>query len=160
MAEKPQLDVFRSYIAAIENSVGTNLFRNLYFRIDGKGIDVLDDGDLSCAVYVTSILYLFDLVGERHTTVVETIKDIEVSGWHTIGTPRTGALIFWDYKIKNDGSRGTNRHIGFYLDENTAVSNSAKTKMVERHHPKRPVTIDSDADRAILAFYWHDKLNS
>ena len=160
MAEKPQLDLFRSYVAAIENSVGTNMFRSLYYRIDGTPLDVLDNGDLSCAVYVTSILYLFDLIGERHTTVSETIKDIEASGWYTIPMPRTGALMHWDYKIKNDGTRGTNRHVGFYIDESAAISSSAKTKTIERHPPNRPVTVDSDADREILAYYWHNKLNT
>jgi hypothetical protein len=156
---KPELALFPSYIAAIENSVGSNLFRKLYYRIDGKDLDVLDDGDLSCAVYVTTILYMFDLIGERHTTVTETIKDLIASSWYEIQEPRPGALMHWDYKIKNDGTRGTNRHVGFYLDEQSAVSNSSVAKMVVKHPPKRPVSHDSDGERDILAYYWHDKLN-
>ena len=160
MAEKPRLDLFRSYVAAIENSVGTNLFRKMYFHIDGESIDVLDDGDLSCAVYVSAVLYLFGLIRELHTTVKETVRDIQEKGWYEIKEPRKGALILWDFAIKNTGTPGTNRHIGFYIDEHSAVSNSAKTKRVELHPPGRPVTVDSDIDRKILAYYWHDKLNA
>jgi len=156
---KPALALFSSYIAAIEDSVGSNLFRKLYYRIDDKDIDVLDDGDLSCAVYVTTILYMFDLIGERHTTVTETIKDLIASGWYKTKEPGVGVLIHWDYKIKNDGTRGTNRHLGFYIDEQTAVSNSSVAKMIIKHPPNRPVSHDSDAERDILAYYWHEKLN-
>ncbi|MDE2021814.1 MAG: hypothetical protein KGI71_02745, partial [Patescibacteria group bacterium] len=54
---KPALKLFPSYSAAVQNSIGTNLFRSLYYRINGKTIDVLDNGDLSCAVFVSSVLY-------------------------------------------------------------------------------------------------------
>ena len=95
MAVKPKLEIFPSYIKAIENSVGSNMFRNLYFRIGDEVVDVLDDGDLSCAIYVTTILYIFGLIKERHTTVVATIEDILKLGWYEIKDARRGALILW-----------------------------------------------------------------
>lgn len=159
MAEKPRLELLLSYLKAIENSVGSNLFRNLYYRIDGKVVDVLDDGDLSCATYVTSMLYLFDLIAERHTTVVGTIKDIEKSGWYEITNPRKGALVLWGYKKKNDSTQGKHRHVGFYIDKKIAISNSSSARVVARHHPTFGTFPNGEARRDILAFYWHDKLN-
>ena len=58
MAKKPKLEIFTSYLKTIENSVDSNIFRNLYYKIGRKTIDVLDNGDLSCANYVTTILYI------------------------------------------------------------------------------------------------------
>lgn len=159
MAKKPKLEIFHSYIRTIENSVDSNLFRNLYFRINHKVIDVLEDGDLSCANYVTAILYLFDLIKERHTTVVGTLKDMTKSGWYEIKKPRKGALILWDFKKKDDGTQGKHRHLGFYINNKAAISNSSSARVIERHHPTFGKFPNGEARRDILAYYWHDKLN-
>lgn len=156
---KPKLKIFRSYITTIENSVGSNLFRNLYFRIGGKALDVLEDGDLSCANYVTAILYLFDLIKRRHTTVTGTIEDIVKSGWYEIKKPRKGALILWGYKKKDDGTQGKHRHVGFYINKEAAISNSSSARVIARHHPTFGTFPNREARRDILAYYWHDKLS-
>lgn len=160
MTEKPTLEFFLSYLKTIENSVGSNLFRNLYYRIDGKPLDVLDDGDLSCAVFASSILYLFGLIKERHTTVVKTIEDINESGWYEIKEPRKGALMLWGFKKKDDGTQGTHNHVGFYIDSENAISNDPATRVVARHHPTYGQFENGEARRDVLAYYWHDKLNS
>ncbi len=159
MAKKPKLEIFISYFKTIENSVGSNIFRNLYYRIGRKVIDVLDDGDLSCATYVTTILYIFDLIKERHTTVIETIKDISKSGWYEIKKPRKGALILWGYKKKDDGTQGKHRHVGFYINRKTAISNDSSTRVVAQHHPTFGKFPNGEVRREILAYYWNDKLN-
>jgi hypothetical protein len=156
---KPKPEVFLSYIRTIENSVSSNLFRNLYFRINNRVVDVLEDGDLSCANYVTAILYLFDLTKERHTTVLNTIEDIQKSNWYEIKKPRKGALILWDYKRKSDGTQGKNRHVGFYIAKETAISNSSSKRIIVRHHPTFGTFPNGKAKRDILAYYWHDNLN-
>ena len=79
MAKKPKLEIFTSYLKTIENSVNSNIFRNLYYKIGRKTIDVLDDGDLSCANYVTTILYIFGLIKELG------IFDIPVATADTFG---------------------------------------------------------------------------
>ncbi len=158
MAEKPKLEIFRSYIRTIENSVDSNLFRNLYFRIGHKVVDVLDDGDLSCANYVTATLYLFDLIRERHTTVTGTIDDIKKSGWYEIKKPRKGALILWGYKKKDDGTLGKYRHIGFFINNKTAISNSSSARVIARHHPTFGKFSNGEARRDVLAYFWNDRL--
>jgi hypothetical protein len=159
MAGKPKLALLPSYQKAIENSVGTNLFRNLYYVINGRPLDVLDDGDLACATYVTSILYLFDLIKERHTTVVATIDDILKSGWFEIKRPKRGALILWGFKKKDDGTQGKHRHVGFYIDSKTAISNFAPKRKVMRHHLTFGKMKNREVRREILAYYWHKKLD-
>lgn len=159
MEQKPALDLYASYVAMISNSVGANLFRNLYFRIDGKSIDVLEDGDLSCAMYVSTILHTFGLVKELHTTVKGTIEDILESGWYTISESRKGALIHWGFKKKDDGTQGKHHHVGFYIDEETAISNSSNSRVVAKHHPTYGTLPSGEAKRDILAYYWHDTLS-
>ncbi len=60
--EKPTLLPKESYLAMIKNSVGTNMFRNLYATSGGEVQDIVREGELSCAYFVSSILYIFKLV--------------------------------------------------------------------------------------------------
>ena len=158
MARKPKFELLPTYLKAIENSVGSNLFRNEYYRINGKAIDVLDDGDLSCAVFVTSILYLFDLIKERHTTVVATIEDVQRSGWYEIKKPKKGALILWGFKKKDSGTQGKHRHVGFYLNTKKAISNISEKRIVDAHHPTFGKLPNGEVRRDILAYYWNKRL--
>ncbi len=155
---RPVLALLPSYLAAIRNSVGSNLFRNEYYLIEGKIIDVLDDGDLSCAVFVTAILYLFDLIGERHTTVKQTLLDLKASGWYEIKEPKAGAIIHWGFKKKDDGTQGKHHHVGFYIDSESAISNDSDTRVVVKHHPTYGTFESGETRRDILAYYWNDKL--
>lgn len=158
--DKPTLDLYASYIALIEGSVGTNMFRHRHFFIDGRSLDVLEDGDLSCAMYVSSILYLSKLIDDLHTTVNGTIEDIENFGWYKINTPKKGALILWGFKKKDDGTQGKHRHVGFYLDAETAVSNDSSTRVVAKHHPTYGMFENGEVRRDIQAFYWHAALDA
>jgi len=159
-SEKPELQIFLSYIKAVENSVGSSFFRNLYFRINDEPFDVLEDGDLSCATYVTTVLYIFGLIQERHTTVNSTIADMALSGWYEIKDPRKGAIILWSFKKKDDGTQGKHRHVGFYINNETAISNDSTTRVIARHHPTYGTFPNGEARRDILAYYWNDKLNT
>ncbi len=153
---KVPLHIYDSYMAMIRNSVGTKLFRNLFFRINGKSLDVLDNGDLSCAVFVTSILYLLRLISDLHTTVVATIKDLRKSGWQEIKKPKVGSIILWGYKMGDDGA--PHMHVGFYMGRKLAISNNSKIGMPSLHHWTFGVR-GGKPKRKILAVYWHSKLD-
>ena len=159
MVAKPKLELLPSYLKAIENSVNSNLFRSLYYRIDGEIIDVLYDGDLSCAIYVTTILFLFGLIKERHTTIKATLDDLIESGWYKIKRPRKGAVTIWDYRKKEDGTLGTHWHLGFYINKETAVSNVFSARIVQSHHPTFGKSENGKPQRKILTYYWNKKLN-
>ncbi|MEQ1678776.1 MAG: hypothetical protein ABL876_18920 [Chitinophagaceae bacterium] len=159
MDEKPKLDVFLTYMAMIEGSVGSNTYRKMYYVVDGVSMDVLFDGDLACAVFATFILFPFGLIKEWHTTVNETVRDIEESGWYKIPEPRKGALILWGFKKKDDGTQGKHRHVGFYIDSERAVSNDSDTRVPVFHHPTYGTFPDGETRRDIQAYYWHDMLN-
>ena len=138
-------DKRKTLLKLIENSVSAKLFRNNYFFIDGKSKDVLRNGELSCAFYISSILYLLKLIKDLHTTVKGTLKDLEKSGWYEIKKPKKGAIILWDKN--NEG----HYHLGFYWDKEKAISNVSFQKSPFFHSLKYQ-------NRKILAFYYHQEL--
>jgi len=120
-----------SYLKIIKNSVGSKIFRSVYFNINGKKVDILKNGELSCAFFVSWILKNLGLIKQIHATVNGTVKDLKKSGWHRIKKPKIGSILIWEEKlIKN----GKHRHIGFYIDKDKAISNSYKKKIPAIHH--------------------------
>jgi hypothetical protein len=142
----------------IRHSVGTTMFRNAYYEVNGKKEDILRDGDLSCAIYVSSVLSLLKLIPEVHATVQGTVKDMRKAGWRRITKPREGCVIVWGTKTSH--MRGdAHGHIGFFIGNGKAISNSSKKRSPAMHHwtfgeEGRP------AHRKIEAMYWHKKLSS
>jgi ribosomal protein S18 acetylase RimI-like enzyme len=128
---KPQRLYFKTYLAMIENSPGTNMFRSFYLRQpDGREFDAIGDGENACAFFVSSVLKLFDKVQWIHGTVGSTIRDLEESGWTQVSEPRPGDVISWEPHTSPDGQHG---HIGFYVGDKLAVSTSSSRKTVARH---------------------------
>jgi len=148
--------LFDTYIAVIKNSVGSKIFRNSYAKINNKKTDILQNGNLSCAFFISSILVLFKLIKEIHGTVDETVRDLEQSGWQKITKPKIGSVIVWE-KI-DFGNKDFHKHIGFYIGNNKAISNSSKWKYPTIHRwtygikENRPV-------RKIEAIFWNKKLD-
>lgn len=120
-----------TYLAVIRNSVGSKLFRNLYLVKNNKRIDASNDGQLSCAVFVSWVLRIFYLIKEGHATVDGTMKDLKRSGWYKIKKPKIGSILVWEEIFLN----GTlNKHMGFYIGNEEAVSNSRSKRTPVKHH--------------------------
>lgn len=68
---------FETYLAMVNNSEGSNSWRNIYAVIGGEKKDVAKNGELSCAYFVSCILKIFSLVDNYHATVGATIEDME-----------------------------------------------------------------------------------
>ena len=143
--------LFDTYVAAIKNSAGAKIFRNFYAKLDGKKTDIMKNGDLSCAWFVSSILYLFKLIKEPHATVDGTTRDLKQSGWEKIGKPKIGSIIVWE---KNHNSH---KHIGFYIDNNKTISNNLKSKCPIIHHWTFGVK-NGKPVRKVEAIFWNNKL--
>lgn len=150
------LDVKASFLAAVKNSVGTEMFRNLYRETPDGSEDVINDGDLACAYSVSALLSMFGLIkGGIHTTVDATMFDMTHSGWKVCDTPAPGAVVLWDEKLGDD--RRTHKHLGICLDENHALNNVAAQKSLQISE------IDSLVDhegkpRKVLWYYKHPLL--
>src|SRR3989344_1036603 len=125
------IDIVGSYLAMIQNSPGTKMFRNLYINLPSGKTDILKNGDLSCSVFVSSILYWWGLIADTHANVDSTIKDMLDSDWQKIKKPLPGCVIEWEPKLINGG---VNKHVGFYIGKNKAISNRFEKGTPLVHH--------------------------
>lgn len=123
-----------SYLAMVKNSVGTKMFRNFFVKDEhGKRLDILNDGDVSCALFVSYILKNFKLISDLHFTVTKVIEDFEQNGWKKVKPSqlKVGDVILWlHYKTRTSH----HRHLGFYIGDEQAVSNNSQKRAVIQHH--------------------------
>ncbi len=140
-----------NYLAVIRNSIGTTMFRNFYALVEGEKKDLVNNGELSCGFFVSSVLYLFQLIAGRHLTVASTEKDLLESGWQEISPNdlKEGSILVWKTENFDDGPHS---HIGFCLGDDRAVSTDYQKGIVTEHH------ITFGGKRSIEKAYWHEKL--
>lgn len=131
---KPKLDLFKTYLKLIENAVGSNLFRNLYATWNDKEVDLLEDGELSCAMFVSAILLQVFKIDEPHATVASTVRHMKEWGWVVVPTDTAthGDVLVWEPITFEDGSK--HPHMGFFIGNGEAISNSREQKTPLRHH--------------------------
>jgi hypothetical protein len=139
---------FDNYMSVIEKSAGTNMFRDWYCTVNGEKQNVTKNGDLSCALYVSSLLRMFGLVNETQITVHRAIAEMERCGWRAITEPKRGAVVVWDERETETGIQ--RKHIGFCLGNGNAISN--------RDEQGSPM-IDKLDYRPILSYLWHTNLD-
>jgi len=155
--DKNIVNIKKTYLKMIENSVGSRMFQHLYIKDKekNKSINVVQSGQLSCAFFVSYILYFFDLIKSPHATVKSTEKDMRDSGWKEINKPKKGAVIVWE-KIKYDSGK-KHSHLGFYMGYNQAISNNFKKRVPHKHH----FTYGKKSEpkyRKIKSILWHPNL--
>ena len=150
--------LYKNYTVVIKNSVGSRVFRHLYAKVGGKEKDLLRSGDLSCAFFASTILYWFQLIKKPHATVSGTIKDMEKSGWRKIKNPKPGSVLIWEPKEFDEGGiKASYRHMGFYIGNDKAASNSTKIGTPKIHHWTYGAKKGNPA-RKIETVFWHKGL--
>ena len=154
MSGQAKIDYLATLLSAVRGTVGSVLFASLYVRQDGKLSDILEGGRVSCAYFVSVLLHALKLIETPHATVSGTVADLEGHGWIRLDRPRPGAVLLWE-PADHDGS--ANRHLGFYVGDDRAISNSTSQRVIAEHHwtfgehDGRPV-------RGVKAVYWHPTL--
>jgi hypothetical protein len=145
--------IYKSYIKAIENSIDSKIFNSLYVKnlTTNEIYDVMDDGDLSCAYFVSGLLSLFNLIDKPHATVTTVIKKLKETGWQQVADHREGDVVVWEEIFNNDGTK--HEHIGFALDNNDAVSNSTGDRKITKHHITYGQNGDGTPKRLVKEIY-------
>ncbi len=143
-----------SYMKTIENSVGSKIFKNLPVETGGKKKDILQNGKYSCAMLVSGILLLFGLIKEKHATVSGLLRDMEKFGWIKISKKKRGSILRWEPQKRNGKA---NEHVGFYVGNYKAISNSRIKKVPQKHHWTYGKN-KSGPKRKVNEIYWHPKL--
>ena len=136
--DKPKILPELSYKRMIENSVGTKMFNSLFIEgSDGNPKDVLNNGEFSCAFFVSSILVLGNLLAKPRATVNSLYDELSKSSDFieiSESDLDSGDIIFWEEIEFEDGSK--NKHTGFYIGNKEAISMVYLKKEVARHHYK------------------------
>ncbi len=145
-----------TYLAVIKNSLDSKTWRNSYVKIGNQKTDIMKNGNLACAFFVSSVLILFGLVEKIHGTVAGTIVDLKKSGWQKTKKLKHGSVIVWEAKIGKGGE--SHKHIGFYLGNNLTISNNSKSRKIAKHHFTFGVK-NGKPIRAIESIWTHKKLN-
>jgi hypothetical protein len=142
--------LYDTYLAVIKNSVGSRMFKNMYVKIDGKKVDATQDGQLSCAFFVSGVLTMFGLIKKTHATVSSTVTDLKASGWTEIKKPKIGCVVVWSQSDLE--TQGTHKHIGFYSGDKLAISNNSLRDGTPSEHPWT-----FNGKRKIEALFWNAK---
>ncbi len=150
--QKIKFLIKETYLSVIKNSVGSKTYRSAYAKVNGRKKDILENGNLSCAYFVSSILTVFKLINTPHTTVKSTIKDMQKNGWHEIKRPRNDCVLVWGEKYFKESGE-THSHIGFYIGKQKAISNNSKKSTPTIHSYKK------HDGRTIEKIFWHSKLD-
>jgi len=138
--------VRKNFLASVEGSIGSLMFRYLYVRDEeGREIEVLEDGRLSCAYVVSSLLTLHNLIDRPHSTVTTTLEKMVEHGWQEVTMSQPGAVVYWP-------EYNGNQHIGIAISSEECVSNSSD----ERAPVKHGMTLSNGV--AATKFYIHPSL--
>lgn len=123
---------FKTYVAVVKNAVGSKMYSQGFARIDGIDTDIMKDGELSCAFFVSSVLSAFNLISGIHATVESTVADLVKSGWQRVEDVQEGDVIIWHPIIFPSGEK--HAHIGVATAKDSAISNDFISG-TPRQHP-------------------------
>ncbi len=149
-----------NYLTLIKNACGSQIWANGYALVNGRRKDIVQDGELSCAFFVSSILKIFDFIKDLHFTVKGTEQDLKKSGWEIISVSSKmpkGSIIIWEKKLSpNKQSKKWEKHfhIGFYIGDEKAVSLWAYHNFPVIHH------WTYNKSRKIIRVYWNKKIKN
>lgn len=146
----------KTFLTLVKKSAGTEMFRQIFAEVDGREVDITENGNLSCAFYVSGLLAIFGLIDKIHATVSGTRKAMEAAGWIETTEMVPGAVLVWDKP--QDGSHN-HQHIGFYLGEEQAISNISRLGQPGVHHFTFGPS-GTNSYREIIAVYYHPQLKN
>lgn len=146
-----------TYLTMLENSVGSHQYRTLWADVDGVTKDILDNGQLSCAFFVSSILNHFRLIDTPHARTEGLVRDMERNGWTKTDAPVPGCVVVWEAQEQKSG---VYPHSGFCLTSTEVLSHTDATQTPQKHHVTFGEKEDGTPKRNITSIYTHDFLNS
>lgn len=129
------------YISYVKKCIGSDEFKHYFIVKGNKQIDILENGKLSCAKFVSEVLYKFKLIKNIHVNVLSTIRELKNCNWRkiNINNLEKGDVLVWE---KN---KQKHYHIGFYIGDKLAISNSLRFRCPCVHHytyfGRRPIKL-------------------
>lgn len=164
-----------TYFALIKNSIGSELFSDLFFmnnsgdEFEGipphQVVNVSKGGQLSCPYYVSCILHLIGgVIDAPHATIGGTLRAMRARGWQELSAEEglmPGDVVLWEKK-EDDGSghySDGHEHIGFILEKNLATSSSSRQRKIISHDPEFKNMGPDIKERKIIKVFAHPELS-
>ena len=132
------IDYYKTYLQTIQDSIWSDIWRHFFItKDDGKSMDILKNGSVSCAYFVSNILKQFGMIPTSHANVDSTRETMSRSGWYSIDlcTPYWDiplwSVIFWKEKLWStdrdiyDKPISSHKHVWFYVWDKKAISNQS-----------------------------------
>jgi hypothetical protein len=136
----------------IENAPDTRLFRSLFVRDKDTGVveDATNNGEYSCAFFVSGLLTLAGYLPRIHGTVKGLRKKLQELNYEIISEDmmQPGDIIFWEKMMFPNGLE--NEHVGFVLNKETAISTSFKKQQVVSHPLVTPGGVSKEPRKITL----------
>jgi len=126
---------YKNYLTTIKKSENSEMFRHIFVLDNNEEKDLLKDGQLSCAYYVSCILKIFNLIDPNispHATVGGTLKNMKDNGWIRTKELKPGNVLVWEEKQQSNGN--LHYHLGFYLGNEKAMSHRDEKRLPIIHH--------------------------
>ncbi len=123
-----KINYYKSYIDSILWSIWSNIWRHFWIKKWWKDIDICQNGNLSCAYFVSNILKQFNLIDSGSVSTKTTIDKI-IAKWRNAIDANTlpedipiWSILTWEWGFGDDGFHD---HIWFYIWNKLAVSNDS-----------------------------------
>jgi len=93
--ENMRILVKETLLKTIENSVGSKIFNSLIVEFKDSGLvkDILNNGEFSCAYFVSGVLSLSGLIDKPHATVKTTTEKLKENNWDKVSDIKSGDII-------------------------------------------------------------------
>lgn len=123
-----KINYYKSYIDAIKWSVWSQAYRHFWINKWWKDIDILQDGNLSCAYYVSNLLKQFNLIKAWSANTKSTISML-LEKWRYEIDNQTNAndIPIWSVIVRQwwYGNDGLHSHIWFFVWDENVISNDS-----------------------------------
>ncbi|MES2007207.1 MAG: hypothetical protein V4436_03850 [Patescibacteria group bacterium] len=105
----------------------------------GEVQDVCNNGEYSCAFFVSSLLTLTSYLERPRATVAglrASLLSLSLERVASVEDVWPGDIIFWEKIVFDNGQ--ANEHVGFVITKSRAISTSFKKRMVVEHDIEMP----------------------
>lgn len=123
-----KINYYKSYIDAIKWSIGSQMYRNFWINKWWKDIDICQNGNLSCAYYVSNLLKQFNIIDSWSANTQATINKL-INKWRYEISPETdsdkipvGSILTRKWGFGDDWFHD---HIWFYVWNEITISSDS-----------------------------------
>ncbi len=145
----------RTLVYSAKNAAGSKIWAKS-FILDSEGDvhDIYENGNLSCAYFISAILKVNDLWQDQCVANVNSLTaKLPDNGWILIPEARIGSIIIYG---ESKGRRSwATKHVGIIVGEDEVISNGSSHSHTIEAHPVNYMKLQDGTPRKIEGYWWH-----